>query len=539
MNTGSFDQLCGHLGMDPSGDPLSNIQELMNFSLQCLGGIRILFQSLEKQRNSTMLKSLDDISHWQDLGVQYWSMKKVFQDSLLRMMQAIMVSDEQSIDPCRHIVESFPNGSTIGKQNWMAAHWAILGDPSKHTYDVSRKLAPSSLLQIENVEDDRIFVVNSLAKILPRSFTETDREGRSVLHIAARLDSVLLFESVLHHTQMNGGPRINDANLNGALPLHNTARFSRSLELLQRVEREYPPAIKAINHEGLLPLHWAAVKNRSPDILKHLIEVYPDGIKEPNLEGYLPMHCAGQNDCLEVVEVVYKAFPEGIRVTDNEGGLPLHHACCFAKNVEVVKFIYEAHPDAISVKQQDGITPMHLAASQNDSPELLRFLLRVSPNAASVEDDEGWVALRCIADRLKEEMSARRLECFRILLHANPTAAAQIGLIEERDVISRLSLNALPSINVALYRELNWIARRQQLCLMLNIARDHFVVARIHQSGQDTPLSLSSSAASTASVHPTTEYAPAVVLIRLCHLYVSADSRVIPSGVLRKILKFI
>ena len=149
MNTGSFDQLCGHLGMDPSGDPLSNIQELMNFSLQCLGGIRILFQSLEKQRNSTMLKSLDDISHWQDLGVQYWSMKKVFQDSLLRMMQAIMVSDEQSIDPCRHIVESFPNGSTIGKQNWMAAHWAILGDPSKHTYDVSRKLAPSSLLQIE------------------------------------------------------------------------------------------------------------------------------------------------------------------------------------------------------------------------------------------------------------------------------------------------------------------------------------------------------------------------------------------------------
>ena len=159
MNTGSFDQLCGHLGMDPSGDPLSNIQELMNFSLQCLGGIRILFQSLEKQRNSTMLKSLDDISHWQDLGVQYWSMKKVFQDSLLRMMQAIMVSDEQSIDPCRHIVESFPNGSTIGKQNWMAAHWAVLGDPEAYVRRVSQT---GTIFPFTDRKDDLIFVAVDL-----------------------------------------------------------------------------------------------------------------------------------------------------------------------------------------------------------------------------------------------------------------------------------------------------------------------------------------------------------------------------------------
>jgi ankyrin repeat protein len=512
--------------MDPSGDPLCNIQELMNFSLQCMGGIRILFQKLEKQRNCTLLKSLDGISHWQDLGDQYWAMKKVFQDSMLRMMQAIAISDDQSIDPSRHIVESFPNGATIGKQTWMAAHWATLGDPEKHCYDISRNssnIVPNSLSRC--TEDDRIVLVNNVAKLLPHSFTETDREGRSVLHIAARLDSVPLFTTVLQHSVANHGPRISDPNFNGALPLHNTARFSRSLELLERVEQEYPDAVRAINHEGLLPLHWAAVKNRNPEIVKHLIEAYPDGIKKPNSEGYLPMHCAGQNDCLEVVKVVFDAYPGAIHVTDHEGGLPLHHACCFAKNVEVVKFIYEANTEAISIKQMDGITPMHLAASQNDSPELLRLLLQLSPNAAAIEDNEGWVALRCIADRLKVEMSSRRLECFRILLNANPAAASQIGTLEERDIVSRLSLNAFPSINLQLYRELNWIARRQQLFLMVQFARD--------------PLVMQIVASPTSSQLRNVELTPIVALMRLCQHYISHNSWNIPAGILRKILKFI
>jgi ankyrin repeat protein len=237
------------------------------------------------------------------------------------------------------------------------------------------------------------------------------------------------------------------------------------------------------------------------------------------------MHCAGQNDCLEVVKVVFDAYPGAIHVTDHEGGLPLHHACCFAKNVEVVKFIYEANTEAISIKQMDGITPMHLAASQNDSPELLRLLLQLSPNAAAIEDNEGWVALRCIADRLKVEMSSRRLECFRILLNANPAAASQIGTLEERDIVSRLSLNAFPSINLQLYRELNWIARRQQLFLMVQFARD--------------PLVMQIVASPTSSQLRNVELTPIVALMRLCQHYISHNSWNIPAGILRKILKFI
>lgn len=544
--------LCGHLGIDSSGDSLGNIHELMNFTLQCLGGIRLLFQKLESQRKSAMLKSLDDLSEWQGLGLQYWAIKKVFHDGVQRMLQNVLSLDEDfRIDPARHVIESFPNVNSIGKRHWMAAHWAILGDPMLHSYDVPVKSTTSFLngkIDFKGEFDERIVAVNQLAKIIPESFTETDKEGRSVLHIAARLDSVPLFECALESAKLNNGAKISDINNNGALPLHNTARFSKSLPLLQRVEREFPEAVRAVNHEGLLPLHWAAVKNRNPEIVRYLLKAFPGGITMPNSEGYLPLHCAGQNDCLEVVQTVYEAFPEAAGIEDSDGGLPLHHACCFTRNVEVVKLVYNANPAAIYHPQNDGVTPIHLAASQNDTPQLLRFLLSVFPRAASLRDNEGWVALRVVAEGLKSRISNRRLQCFRILLHATPPDSAQID-IEDANFISRLSLNAFPSLNPSLYRELNWMARKNALLLVLQFARVPIDVGGYHDE-QGTNLALStfrsqSNQSGTLSFEQQLGFNSllqaerALVLLRLCRGFISSDSFEVPAGVLRKILKFI
>jgi ankyrin repeat protein len=558
MSAAGFEQLCGHLGMDPFEDPLVNIQELMNFTLQCLGGIKLLFQKLEQRRKSKMLMSLDDISEWKDLGVQYSVVKKVFGDSVQRMLTCIHATDDlKTMNPSRHIIESFPFGGTIGKQTWLAAHWAILGDPNTNQYDELKcssnrnkhmvinssssnrsdlPLVVSPPIQI----DDRIFVLDQLAKILPNAFRDTDREGRSVLHIAARLDSVPLFECALKHSLENDGPKISDVNFNGALPLHNTARFSQSLELLKRVEKEYPDAVRAQNHDGLLPLHWAAVKNRSREIIDYLMAAYPPGIRHPNLEGYLPMHCAGQNDCLDVVRAVYDAFPEAIAIPDNEGGLPLHHACCFTNNVEVVKLIYEAYPDAISVSQHDGVTPIHLAASQNDCPQLLNFLLEVYPTAASLQDNEGWTALQCVAEKLQDEATTRKLQCFRILLHANPAAANNLP-INGADMISRLSLNAFPSLNLDLYHELNWIARKSSLKLLIHLARKQnttILAAATAEYNHECEASILKRTGKFQSDEQV-DRGKGIVLHRLCRLFTAEDSFEIPAGIMRKILKFI
>lgn len=488
-----FEQLCGHLGLDPAGDALGNINELMNFSLQCLGGIRYLFNKLEAQRKSKMLKSLGNIGPLQELGVHYCTIRQVFEYAVKRTLNVIVAADEQiSIDPSRHIVESFPNGGTIGKRNWLSVHWAILGDPQLHPYDRSHFCGANNTAAspLPAAEDDQLVILDSLAKILPEAFAETDRDGRSILHIAARLDSIPLFEKILDISSKHNGPKITDANNNGALPLHNTTRFSGSIELLQRVEQEYPHAVTIPNHDGLLPLHWAAVKNTNVAIINHLLAAYPAGIRLPNAEGYLPMHCAGQNDCLEVVRTIYNAYPEAVEIADSEGGLPLHHACCFTKNVEVVKLIYHAFPTAISIPQHDGVTPIHLAASQNDSVKSVQFLLQVCPEAASMADNEGWLALRCIGEALRSrdnnnKLTSRRMQCFRMLLQANPAAVKQISLVEH-DFISRLCLNTLPTLNLPLYRELNYQARKHALCLMVQLAQLPFVELTLSSNGKQS-----------------------------------------------------
>jgi ankyrin repeat protein len=543
--------LCASLGIDIMGSTLDAISELMNFSLQCLGGIRILFEHLENENKTQCLLNVDGgTTKYSALNEGYWAMKMSFSNAVKRYMDRIVLSEEpHNLDPSRHILESFPNATTIGSREWLSSHWAALGDPGEHPFCLNYD-GPCLTENADNEFDKRVFVMKRLGNVMPDCFKEVDKEGRSVLHIAARLDSVKLFETALECCRQFNGKSIHDANSNGALPLHNAARFCNCLSVYERVRDEFPGAVEQLNNDEMFPLHWAAAKNRNVSIVKDLIERYPIGIKSPNHEGYLPLHCAGQNNCLDVVRLIHDAYPPAAKVPDFEGGLPLHHACCFNKgNVEVARFICEAYPSALTTPQPNGVTPMHLATSQNDSVELLQLILDKYPQATTLKDDEGWLPIDCLLEETKKRMSSALLDCVRLLSKANSSVVSRKVPLEE-NIISRIILHGNPFTDQQLYKRLNWMARRQGLLVVINLSNDQHdynyealdiylrksfaldYLMRDHHSRESIDVYVSRCVAN--------EITHMKLLRRLCRQFMGSNSNGrVPSGILQKIIKMI
>lgn len=198
MTIDQMDELIGlfhQLAMDPNGDLWENTLELMNYTLQCLGGLRLLAKKLESLRNINYYSSLDNSNSYSAKEYQLKAVKKIFQVAVNRLMESIISGqDLDNLDPSRHIVESFPRKGKIGSKEWLAGHWCILGDSSQNLYE------PQINSESKNINpnlDNRIIMARQLKEILPETFLEKDIEDRTILHIASRLDSVPLFQEVL------------------------------------------------------------------------------------------------------------------------------------------------------------------------------------------------------------------------------------------------------------------------------------------------------------------------------------------------------
>lgn len=617
-----------HVGIDPNGGKEETLMEVMSIALHCLGAVRVLSTQIEQERQVAWATSLDMQIELERKGFSQWAVRKTFSHAVKRMLNPIVRAQcPHNLDPSRHIIESFPSAIS---PNWMAAHWAVLGDPDEHHYcpdldgvpDNSAPIATgqastssedpttdileqansiilssiarengcedndddgedeecmpdwnahscttddcssasargsaattsSSASSGPHVEDDRLWILRSLVSRFPNTIQERDLEGRTVLHVAARLDSVPLFQCTLRQCKDFNGPTLATANANGALPLHNTARFSRSEEVFRAVAKAYPGALTITNNEGLYPLHWAAAKNRSLGIIRCLLQYQPESINVVNNESCLPLHCAGQNDSLEVVQAIYAADPRAISIPDHEGGLPLHHACCLAENVEVVRFLYEAYKEAITVAEEEDQFPIHLAASHNTCPDILRYILSVCPEAARLRDRGAWCAAHCmlLSTGTNIRWLDRRLECLRLVLKANPDLD-DIYLPSHCDAVARLVLRRLKEKDMERYRALNWRARRTLVFLLVQLARSPVTDSaeakkaswRYSWRYRYLQAMVSSDChVSAREVHRQVQFdvSRVNVLRRLVERFMSPDSGEIPSGLLRKIVSFL
>lgn len=490
--------LLDHIGIGQSGTDHATLMELMSFTLQCLGGVRMMVAQATKEKKAKLAAADLPRAHKSDDTTGDDAVVIAFSIAMKQMMSAVSSGmDVDDLDPSRHLVESFPQEAAFGRGDWLPLHWAVLGEanmPCGKCYAFKNGTSSSSFVDTNEV-DRRIRVVKALMTTYPSMANQLDKEGRSILHYAARQNSEALVDCVIQHTSPDGfGPDV--ANANGAFPLHNVARFSKSTAVAATMLQNSPHIITVGNNDGTLPLHWAAAKNTNLGILEILIKAHPDAIKIANHEGYLPLHSAGQNNQLHIVQAIYKANPAAISVRDSEGGVPLHHASCFNSNLEVVKFLYSSYREGVTVVQEDGITPLHLAASQNPSANVMKFLLHVYPTAVHSTDSQGWMPLHCLLNKHRDDMTASRIDCLRLLLAANPMAVIAVRndgvsaldmarLGEHRDFIMRLLLLAHPPADPVTLATLNWESyrgRAVKACLLYHRA----ISGRVVFAGEST-----------------------------------------------------
>jgi ankyrin repeat protein len=594
MEGGELDNVLHHLGIDPSENTLDVIYQLMNCTLQCLGGIRLLFEKLERERIAQHVTAVEEANQYKtQLGLQHWSVKRAFSFATDRMMYEInrttTNSEIHNLNPSRHLIESFPNGACYLKKEWLAAHWTILGDARfEEERIVSQELKNDQL-------QEQILVLDNLSSVFPSCFKEADNFCRSVFHFAARLDSVPLFNSVCENARKafpnsGDGLTITNATVVGVLPLHNAARFSPSLPLFLRVEQECKEALTKCDDDGMTPLHWAAAKNQNIDIIRHLLKTCPAGsIEAPNQEGYLPLHLAGQNDCLEVVQLIYETFPKAIGYQDQEGGFPIHHACSLSKNIEVVKFLYERYPDSILHPQHHGITPLHLAASQNDFLDLFRFILSKSPDSLFIRDAVHCLPVDCLIMRFEYGVDQKLFFCYHYLLQmaaasshpfddfdgyslrlsensdndGKSITSAENDLITKGDAVARTFLTYRFPNSLQLKR-LNRLARKLSVLLCITLSRTNVenineekIITQLIQnyhlelllttktSKFDRKPSRSSqpfhhcSQSDKNYIQAKKECSLFIVLAKLCRTYISPYHNDIPSGILRVVIDFL
>lgn len=463
----------------------------------------------------------------------------------------------------------------------------------------SRKDTYLPTLTQYNIQE-RISIIKNLPRLSSshHPLLEIDKGERTVLHLASRLNSIELFDCVnqilndLNEKKNKDESselkliNIQTFNLNGALPLHNAARFCTTFPLFKHVYMCDPQLINYANNDRMLPLHWAAAKNKNINNIKLLLNSNKNSISMENIENCYPLHLAGQNNCLNVVKFIYYSYPEAISKPDKEGGFPLHHACSLNNNVEVVKFLYNLYPPAISISQDNGIKPIHLAASSNNSLSILKFLISLSPKSVNDEDIVGYTPLHCLLQRLKDEnckISLELIDCLRELLKYTEYKTSYLSFLplcntnknlneitsnsylnlctcnppcsffSKFNIIHRIFFKYFKNYenNNKILKEINWNARKYSIFLLIHMSNSNNIHSAINiknviESIQEKHFLLSFSL-NNKDINSMINYHKKIenelnnltILYKLCHYFMHPSSFTIPTGILQNIISFL
>jgi hypothetical protein len=222
-----------------------------------------------------------------------------------------------------------------------------------------------------------------------------------------------------------------------------------------------------------------------------------NGIKRFSLNGCLPIHHAAVYSSLDVLKFLVKAYPESLSMViehenEAEEGRNLLHLAQIslphvADSKTIVEYLCNLCPALIHMKCAQGLTPLHHAL-------MLSKKLRMESIEVLCNTDESVVRDRCnpsdimslhslqLPLHLLIEHKAPLLEvsdegdCFRLFLRMYPASAG----IEDshsntpydlavskplRVYFVRLLLNADPTINPVVRRNLNYAARREGMFL--------------------------------------------------------------------------
>ena len=260
-----------------------------------------------------------------------------------------------------------------------------------------------------------------------------DADGRSLLHIAARLGMAVLAKRFLdscpdmvHTTDENGCTPLFMA-IRGWGRWEDQAGQLRNASVLEMVDLllSHGAKIDVADQEGATPLHLAASRRATPilrRLLQELRSTGGDAAGEINRRGSIgartPIFIAAQCGCRESVKELL-AWGADPSIVSEERRTALHAAAINGEvliveaildhnNGEWVSLLLEADPLSRDVYSK---TPLHYAAEGSDAAMIRRMIAAGADLTARNRDDNGTplhaAAVRGNAEAVRELLGAR------------------------------------------------------------------------------------------------------------------------------------
>eukprot|EP00565_Helicotheca_tamesis_P007599 CAMPEP_0185731892 /NCGR_PEP_ID=MMETSP1171-20130828/14200_1 /TAXON_ID=374046 /ORGANISM="Helicotheca tamensis, Strain CCMP826" /LENGTH=327 /DNA_ID=CAMNT_0028401249 /DNA_START=237 /DNA_END=1220 /DNA_ORIENTATION=+ len=129
------------------------------------------------------------------------------------------------------------------------------------------------------------------------------------------------------------------------------------------------------------PLHQAIMLGASLDVVDILYKNYPPAIKKKccNPDELTALHIACKfGSSPEVVSFLLDRWPAAAREQDNNGNHPLHFACLWDAPLKVILLLLERWPEASTKHYYNIPTPLQTSHSRCASADIQNVLFRVS-----------------------------------------------------------------------------------------------------------------------------------------------------------------
>ena len=222
------------------------------------------------------------------------------------------------------------------------------------------------------VESSALNVLNFLLNL--ELLNEQDGEKRTIIHMAAKLDSLEPLTVIL---EAKSKPDVNITNELKRTPLHDAAIAGR-VENMRYLIKKRAKVDKA-DKKKQTPLHMAA-RYEQLEALAVLLEEKAE-INVQDRENKTPLYCAANNGHIDIVKRLLEENADVTLISDH-GWSPLHAA---ADNPEIAEMLI-AHKANISLPKEDMWTIFHLAIHWS-ATAVAKLLLEKGANCNVVNSD--------------------------------------------------------------------------------------------------------------------------------------------------------
>lgn len=257
-----------------------------------------------------------------------------------------------------------------------------------------RMLAEENEIHIATLNDNKE-KVKALLKSNNSIITETDKEGRTAIHLAAtygHLDilkflldygaSVLIKDKIFDWSPLSYADKCNHLDVADLL-LQRGANGSDMFEAIKNVHTLY--------EENRTLLHIAASKGYL-NFAEVLVGAEANVLAQDK-NGDIPLHLAAQYGHNEIVKLLVEKEADSVDNRNKDGDTSLHLAAWSKSNkgLDVVKYLVDKVGD-IDARNKNGDTALVLATKQSNN-EVVKFLVGKGADISAKSD--GMTLLEC------------------------------------------------------------------------------------------------------------------------------------------------